>query len=41
MNFATVVIPCFNEGQNIVKLINDLMKLYGASIDVIVVVDNL
>jgi dolichol-phosphate mannosyltransferase len=41
MNFATVVIPCFNEGQNIVKLINDLVKLYGASIDVIVVVDDI
>ena len=41
MNFATVIIPCYNEGKNIVRLINNQINLYGASIDVIVVVDNI
>jgi dolichol-phosphate mannosyltransferase len=39
MNYSTVVIPAFNEGANIVKTIHDLSKLYGSTIDVIVVVD--
>lgn len=41
MNFATVIIPCYNEKQNITRLINDQIKLYGASIDIIVVVDSI
>jgi dolichol-phosphate mannosyltransferase len=39
MNYSTVIIPAFNEGANIVKTINDLIHLYGSSVDVIVVVD--
>jgi glycosyltransferase involved in cell wall biosynthesis len=38
-NFSTIVIPAFNEGRNIVKLVGDLTKLYGSSIDVTVIVD--
>lgn len=40
MNFTTVVIPAFNENQNIVTLIQNLTTLYSSSIDVIIVVDN-
>jgi dolichol-phosphate mannosyltransferase len=39
MNYTTVVIPAFNEGINIRKTIQDLMNLYGATLDVSVVVD--
>ena len=39
MNYATVVIPAFKEGKNILKTVQDLMNLYGATIDVSVVVD--
>jgi dolichol-phosphate mannosyltransferase len=39
MNYSTVIIPAYNEGLNISKAIQDLGKLYGSTIDVIVVVD--
>lgn len=39
MNYSTVIIPAYNEGININKTIEDLRKLYGSTIDVIVVVD--
>lgn len=39
MNYSTVIIPAYNEGNNINKTIQDLGKLYGSTIDVIVVVD--
>ena len=39
MNYSTVIIPAFNEGININKTIQELGKLYGSTIDVIVVVD--
>jgi dolichol-phosphate mannosyltransferase len=39
VNYSTVIIPAFNEGTNIIKTIQDLVKLYGSTIDVIVVVD--
>ena len=39
MNYSTVVIPAYNEGSNIVKIIDDLIRLYGSSINVLVVVD--
>jgi dolichol-phosphate mannosyltransferase len=39
VNYSTVIIPAFNEGINIIKTIQDLGKLYGSTIDVIVVVD--
>ncbi len=39
MNDSTVIIPAFNEGANIVKIIGDLKALYDSAIDVIVVVD--
>ena len=39
MNYSTVIIPAYNEGVNINKIIQDLGKLYGSTIDVIVVVD--
>lgn len=38
-NFATVIIPAFNEGHNIRKVIKDLSDHYGSKIDVSVVVD--
>lgn len=38
-NFSTVIIPAFNEGQNIIKTIECLSDLYGSSIDVLVIVD--
>jgi glycosyltransferase involved in cell wall biosynthesis len=38
-NFSTVVIPAYNEGRNIIKPIEELSKLYGSMIDVLVVVD--
>ena len=38
-NFSTVVIPAFNEGRNIVKTVEDLISLYGSTIDVSVIVD--
>jgi glycosyltransferase involved in cell wall biosynthesis len=38
-NFSTVVIPAFNEGKNIVKTVEDLITLYGSTIDVSVIVD--
>lgn len=38
-NYATVVIPAFEEGQNIKKVIKDLSDHYGSTIDVSVVVD--
>ena len=38
-NFSTVIIPAFNEGENIVKTIKDLADHYGSAIDVSVVVD--
>ena len=40
MNHSTVIIPAFNDGTNIVKIISDLRELYKNSIDVIVVVDS-
>lgn len=40
MNYSTIIIPAFNEGANIVKTLKNLVDLYGASIDVIVVVDS-
>lgn len=40
MNYSTIIIPAFNEGANIVKTVKNLVDLYGASIDVIVVVDS-
>jgi len=36
---STVVIPAYNEGENIVKTIQDLTYLYGSKINVLVVVD--
>jgi glycosyltransferase involved in cell wall biosynthesis len=39
VNYSTVIIPAYNEGVNINKIIQDLGKLYGSTIDVIVVVD--
>lgn len=39
MNYSTVIIPAYNEGANINKTIQDLSKLYGSTIDVLVVVD--
>jgi glycosyltransferase involved in cell wall biosynthesis len=39
VNYSTVIIPAYNEGNNINKTIQDLGKLYGSTIDVIVVVD--
>lgn len=39
MSFSTVIIPAYNEGENIDKTIQDLAKLYGSTIDVLVVVD--
>jgi len=39
VNYSTVIIPAFNEGININKTIQELGKLYGSTIDVIVVVD--
>ena len=36
---STVIIPAYNEGENIVKTIRDLSSLYGDKIDVLVVVD--
>jgi dolichol-phosphate mannosyltransferase len=39
MNYSTVVIPAYNEGSNIVKIIDDLIRLYSSSINVLVVVD--
>ena len=38
-NFSTVIIPAFNEGANIKRTIESLVLLYGAKLDVIVVVD--
>ena len=40
MNFTTVIVPAFNENQNIVRLIQNLTTLYNSAIDVIIVVDN-
>jgi glycosyltransferase involved in cell wall biosynthesis len=39
MNYSTIIIPAFNEGESIVKTLDDLRNLYDSSIDVIVVVD--
>ena len=39
-NYSTVVIPAYKEGPNIVKVIDDLIRLYNFSIDVLVVVDS-
>ena len=36
---STVIIPSYNEGANILKTIQDLTKLYGDTISVLVVVD--
>jgi dolichol-phosphate mannosyltransferase len=36
---STVIIPAYNEGENIVKTIHDLTNLYGDQINVLVVVD--
>lgn len=36
---STVIIPAYNEGANILKTIQDLSKLYGDTISVLVVVD--
>ena len=36
---STVVIPAYNEGENITKTIQDLSSLYGGEINVLVVVD--
>ena len=36
---STVVIPAYNEGENIVKTIQDLNDLYGDQINVLVIVD--
>ena len=36
---STVVIPAYNEGENIVRTIQDLTSLYGNKIDVLIVVD--
>ena len=36
---STVVIPAYNEGEGIVKTIQDLTNLYGNKIDVLVIVD--
>lgn len=36
---STVVIPAYNEGENIVKTIQDLTNLYGSKINLLVVVD--
>jgi dolichol-phosphate mannosyltransferase len=38
-NFSTVVIPAFNEGQNITKTVDGLSSLYGSTIDVSIIVD--
>jgi glycosyltransferase involved in cell wall biosynthesis len=39
MNFSTVIIPAYNEGSNIIKVITDLTKLYSSTVNVIVMVD--
>jgi glycosyltransferase involved in cell wall biosynthesis len=39
VSYSTVIIPAYNEGENIDKTIQDLAKLYGSTIDVLVVVD--
>ena len=39
-NFSTVVVPAFNEAGNIIKTIEELSKLYGSTVDVLVVVKN-
>lgn len=36
---STVIIPAYNEGANFLKTIQDLTKLYGDTISVLVVVD--
>ena len=36
---TTVIIPAYNEGSNIITTIEDLSKLYGETINVLVVVD--
>ena len=36
---STIVIPAYNEGENIVKTIEKLSTLYGDKIDVLIVVD--
>jgi dolichol-phosphate mannosyltransferase len=38
-NFSTIVIPAFNEGQNIIKTVHELSRLYGTAINVSVIVD--
>ena len=40
MNYSTIIIPAFNEGANLVTTVKNLIDLYSASIDVIVVVDS-
>jgi glycosyltransferase involved in cell wall biosynthesis len=37
---STVIIPAYNEGANILKTLQDLSKLYGDKISVLVVVDS-
>jgi len=39
MNYSTIIIPAYREGSNIIRIINDLTRLYGSSINVLVVVD--
>jgi len=39
MTYSTVIIPAYNEGENIKKTIESLARLYGSTISVIVVVD--
>jgi glycosyltransferase involved in cell wall biosynthesis len=40
MNYSTVIIPAYNEGPNIVKIIGELIRLYNTSVNVVVVVDS-
>ena len=39
MNYTTVVIPAYNEDQYISRTLQNLEKLYGSSINVLVIVD--
>ena len=38
--FALIIIPSFNEAENIARLLNDLAELYPSSVDILVIDDN-
>ncbi len=39
-SLALIIIPTFNEAENIARLLNDLVKLYPLSVDILVIDDN-